>query len=207
MSASPPPSARLATAILAGGRAHRLGGINKAALRIGDRRIVDRQIALLRNVADNVFIVSDRAELFTDLGVRVVNDLLPGAGALGGIHAAIAQSPAERTIVVACDMPFLSMELLRRLARPSDADVVIPRTARGYEPLCAAWSAVCAEPIRRRIERGALKAALVLEDLRVEEIGPDILASCDPYGLLFVNVNTAHDYERAQELSDLESDG
>jgi molybdopterin-guanine dinucleotide biosynthesis protein A len=148
-----------------------------------------------------------RADLFTDAGVPVVDDVIAGAGALGGIHAAIAQSPAERTIVVACDMPFLSVELLQRLARPTNADVVIPRSARGYEPLCAAWSAACEAPIRRRIERGALKAALALEDLRVEEIGPDALASCDPHGLLFVNVNTAHDYERAQELSGLESDG
>ncbi|MGH9371664.1 MAG: hypothetical protein ACRD15_09055, partial [Vicinamibacterales bacterium] len=61
--------------------------------------------------------------------------------------------------------------------------------------------------IRRRIDRGLLKAALLVEDLRVEEIGPEILASCDPRGLLFVNVNTSHDYERAQELSRLERNG
>jgi hypothetical protein len=52
-----------------------------------------------------------------------------------------------------------------------------------------------------------LKAALLTEDLRVEEIGPEVLASCDSHGLLFVNVNTPHDYERAQELSRLKSNG
>jgi molybdopterin-guanine dinucleotide biosynthesis protein A len=97
--------------------------------------------------------------------------------------------------------------VLQRLTAPSEADLVIPRSGRGYEPLCATWSAACAAPIRRRIERGLLKAALVVEDVRVEEIGPDVLASCDPRGLLLVNVNTPHDYERAQELSRLESNG
>ncbi len=50
-----------------------------------------------------------------------------------------------------------------------------------------------------------LKTALVVEELRVEEIGPEVLASCDPHGLLFMNVNTPHDYERARRLGLMES--
>lgn len=72
-------------------------------------------------------------------------------------------------------MPFLTMPFLERLAVPSDADLVVPRSARGYEPLCAAWAATAGDAILRRIDRGILKAALVMEELRVEEIGPDIL--------------------------------
>ena len=95
--------------------------------------------------------------------------------------------------------------LVLSAASTRDADLVIPRTERGYEPLCAAWSAACAGPIRRRIQNGLLKTALVVEELRVEEIGPEVLASCDPHGLLFVNVNTPHDYERARRLGVMES--
>jgi molybdenum cofactor guanylyltransferase len=193
----------LAAAILAGGLARRLGGENKATLRIGDRRIIDRQLALLRQIADPVFIVSGRADAFHDLGVSVVDDVIPAAGSLGGIYSALTTSPHPRTLVVACDMPFLTLPFLQRLAEPSNADLVIPRTGRGVEPLCAIWARRCASAIRRRIERGTLKAALVLEELQVEEIGPEALASYDPHGLLFVNVNTLHDYERAQELSRL----
>jgi molybdenum cofactor guanylyltransferase len=198
-------SSGIAAAILAGGLAKRMGGRNKALLPIGDRRIIDRQLFLLREVADPVFIVSAHADAFDDLGVRIVPDVIPGAGSLGGIYTAIVSSPHPRTLVIACDMPFVTLPLLQRLTRPSDADLVVPRTERGYEPLCATWSKSSADTIRRRIERGALKAAMVVEELRVEEIGPEILASCDPRGLLFVNVNTSHDYERAQELGRLES--
>ena len=88
---------------------------------------------------------------------------------------------------------------------PSAADVVIPRSARGYEPLCATWARPCAGVLRRRIEAGTLKAALAVEELRVEVIGAEFLASCDPHGLLFVNVNTPHDYERARRLGRMES--
>ena len=197
----------VAAAILAGGLARRLGGIDKAALRLGDARIVDRQLARLREVADPIFVVAARQGPSPAPGIEVIADLVPGAGPLGGIYTAIAASPRPRTLVVAGDLPFLPLPLLRLLTRPSDADVVVPRSARGYEPLCATWSAAAAEVVRRRIERGALKASLVMEELRVEEIGPELLETCDPHGLLFVNVNTPHDYERAQELIRMESDG
>jgi molybdopterin-guanine dinucleotide biosynthesis protein A len=195
----------VAAAILAGGRARRMNGVNKAQLRIGGERIVERQLRLLRAVADPVFIVSSRQEEFADLGVEVVPDAIAGAGPLGGIYTALVTSPRARTLIVGCDLPFLAPALLERLTAPSAADLVIPRSVRGYEPLCATWSAGCAESLRRRIETGALKAALAVEDLRVEEIGADVVASCDPHGLLFVNINTPHDYERAQRLGQVES--
>lgn len=199
------PDLPIAAAILTGGQARRMAGVDKAALRVGSWRIIDRQLGLLRQVADPVYLVSSRGDALSDLAVSVVPDAVRGAGALGGIYSALLASPHPRTIVVACDMPFLTISLLERLAEPSSADAVIPRSARGYEPLCAAWAAGCAGLIKRRIEQGRLKAAQLVEELRVEEIGPEALAACDPHGLLFVNVNTPHDYERAQELSRLES--
>jgi molybdopterin-guanine dinucleotide biosynthesis protein A len=197
----------LAAAILAGGRARRLGGANKAALAIGERRIIDRQLALLRQVADPVLIVAPDDQMYRDVvePARIVPDVLPGAGPLGGIYTALVSSPHDRMLIVACDLPFLNLALLQRLARPATADLVIPRTEAGYEPLCATWSVKAAEVVRQRIARGQLKAAQVVDALSVEELGPEILASCDPDGLLFVNVNTPHDYQRAQELSRLKS--
>jgi molybdopterin-guanine dinucleotide biosynthesis protein A len=195
----------VAAAILAGGLARRMGGLNKAALRIGAERIVDRQLRVLRQIADPVFIVAADPEPFAGLGVEVVPDAIEGAGPLGGIYTALTASPCEWTIVVACDLPYLSEPLLRRLAQPTDADLIIPRTERGYEPLCAAWSKRCADAIKQRIQSGNLKAALVVEELRAELIEPPALEACDPHGLLFVNINTPHDYERAQRLGRMES--
>jgi len=201
-------SAPIAAAILAGGHARRMGGANKAGLRIGDERVVDRQLRLLRQVADPVFVVvamaADRTG-FDDLGVEVVADVVADAGPLGGIYTALTASPCERTIVVACDLPFLSLPLLERLAAPTDADLIIPRSERGYEPLCAAWSKSCVGAVLRRIQSGNLKTALVVEEVRVEVLEPPALESCDPHGLLFVNINTPHDYERALRLGRKES--
>jgi molybdopterin-guanine dinucleotide biosynthesis protein A len=76
----------------------------------------------------------------------------------------------------------------------------MPRTHEGLQPLCAVYAAGCAGAIRPRIERGLLKAGSLGESVRVEEIGPAELATYDPHGLMFVAVNTPHDYERAKEV-------
>jgi molybdenum cofactor guanylyltransferase len=190
----------LAAAILAGGRATRLGGVNKATLALGVTSIIDRQLDALRETVAHVFIVGTDSEAWSARHLTVVPDDLPGHGALGGIYTAIVHSPTDRTLVLACDMPFVSAAFLRRLA-DEDADVVIPRSHRGCEPLCAVYSRVCAPEIRGRIDRGELQASTLPKGVHVVEIGPDIIARYDPDDLLFMNVNTPHDYERARGRS------
>jgi molybdenum cofactor guanylyltransferase len=189
-------------AILAGGAASRMGGADKASLPLNGRRIIDRQVETLRHVSDSIIVVGGQPDRFRDLGVRAVPDVYAGCGALGGIYSALLASDRPWTLVLACDMPFLSLPLLQRLTRvpAPGVDMVMPRTHEGPQPLCAVYAARCADPVRRRIERGLLKAASLAEDVRVEEIGPEELATYDPDGLMFVNVNTPHDYERAKNV-------
>jgi molybdopterin-guanine dinucleotide biosynthesis protein A len=186
----------MAAAILTGGRARRMGGADKGALEVGGTRILDRQLAVLRQVASTVFLVG-RAPLGLPPDIRVVLDAMPGCGSLGGIYTAIVESPCDRTLVVGCDMPFLSVALLERLAA-EEADLAIPRTARGYEPLCAIYGRACAPGIRERIDHGELQASILPRGVRIAELGPDVLTAYDPDGLLFENVNTPHDYARAK---------
>jgi molybdopterin-guanine dinucleotide biosynthesis protein A len=198
----------IAAAILAGGAARRLGGSAKALLDVGGRRIIDRQLAALETVARTIFIVAPDGSPYVGLGLRVVPDAIPGAGALGGIYTAIVESPAPRTLVLACDMPFVTPALFRTLAAPerASADLVIPRSTRGLEPLCAVYGRACAAPILERIRRGLLQTSGLAGDVRVSEIGPDVIAAIDEDGLLFANVNTPHDYARAAGLIELEPD-
>ncbi len=185
----------LAAGILAGRRATRFGGVNKGTLVVGSAAIVDRQLDALRQVSHDIFVIGRDDPAWTSRGLRVIADEMPGAGPLGGIYTAILHSPSSRTLVVACDMPFVSASLLRRLAAVGDADVVIPRHARGYEPLCAIYSRACADDIRDRLLRGINEASRLPTGVRVAELDVDD-------DLMFVNVNTPHDYARARELSD-----
>jgi molybdenum cofactor guanylyltransferase len=198
--------AAVAAAILAGGRARRFGGADKASLSLGGRRIIDRQLAALAPIADPILVVAPDAARYADLPVRVVADAIPDAGAIGGLYTALIEAPCERVIVVACDLPFVTEALFARLIAESEGvDAVVPRSARGLEPLCALYAKRCAEPLAAAIARGERRAAALPRELRVRELGTQALAACDPDGLLFVNVNTPHDYARARARIELMS--
>jgi len=199
------PSATLSAAILVGGRARRMHGLDKSTLDVDGLPILERQLAVLRQLSDDLMIVTragaprDAESLIAQPGLRIVSDEISDAGPLGGIHAALVNAHAPVTLVVACDMPFLSLDFLRHLAaRVEGVDVAVPRTTDGYHPLCAAYAQTARPFVERQLARGVLKvSALFSMDLRVAELGPDELAGFDPEGRMLSNVNTPHDYRQA----------
>ena len=190
-------------AILAGGRSRRLGGRNKAALKIGDATVLDRQLARLRGVVDRTIIVAEDAVPFAWTGLQVVADLTPGDGALGALRTAVHAAQTDRTLVMACDMPFVTEALLGYLVDAGRAaDIAIPRTSRGYEPLCATYSRRCADEMARLIaeRRFKLSEVALIPGLIIRELGPDELRPFGPEERLFFNINTSDDYARAIDL-------
>ena len=190
-------------AILAGGRSRRLGGRNKAALKIGDATVLDRQLARLRGVVDRTIIVAGDAAPFAWTGLPVIPDLRPGDGALGALRTAVHAAQTDRTLVMACDMPFVTEALLGYLVDAGRAaDIAIPRTRRGYEPLCATYSRRCADEMARLIaeRRFKLSEVALIPGLIIRELGPDELRPFGPEELLFFNINTSDDYARTIEL-------
>ena len=198
----------MSAAILAGGRATRLGGADKASLRIGGRRIIDRQLeaiaALTPRIGDLRIVANDPAR-YADLGVRVVPDVVAGAGPLGGLYTALADARHARVLVLACDLPFVTAALLERLEIESrtgqEVDAVVPRSRRGLEPLCAVYRSACAAAARACIDRGELRMTAWLASLRVRELDP---GGPEDEGTLFENVNTPHDYARARGLVEVD---
>jgi molybdenum cofactor guanylyltransferase len=186
-------------AILAGGRASRLGGIDKCALCVGGRTILERQVAVVRDLTPDILIIANDEERYRALNVPVVSDRIVGAGSLGGLYTALVEAPTEQVVVMACDMPFLTAPFLSRLAALGAAvDAAVPRDARGYHPLCASYQRRVASVVRRRIESGGLRVMDALADLDVHDVGPDELALFDPEGCLLFNVNTPEDDARAR---------
>jgi molybdopterin-guanine dinucleotide biosynthesis protein A len=192
-------------AILAGGRSRRLGGRNKAALQLGGASVLDRQIARLRQVVSRTIIIANDAEAFRAAGVPVFPDLEPDQGALGALHTAVHAAQSDHTLVIACDMPFVSEPLLAYLLEAGrTADIAIPRTARGYEPLCATYSRRSAGGLLRLIEEKRFRLSEVarIPGLAIRQIGPDELEPFGPEDVLFFNINTPDDYARAIDLDE-----
>jgi molybdopterin-guanine dinucleotide biosynthesis protein A len=181
-------------AILAGGRATRFGGRDKSALVVSGHTILERQIAELSQISSDVMIVGG-APSEVPAGVRHVADRVVGCGPLGGLHAALTEARGTATAIVACDMPYISAQLLRYLlALTTDADLVIPRTERGYHPLCAAYTRACLEPITRRLADGRLKLTGLLDDVRVRVVDDEALEAFGDPERQLANVNTPDEY-------------
>lgn len=200
----PPTTARrpCAAAILAGGRASRLHGADKSALVVGGRPILARQLAAIDGLVDEVFVVGGApAPGLPD--VERIADRAPGRGPLGGIQAALHRAGAAAcTLIVACDLPFLSQPFLahllaRALDREGDVDVVVPRRDDRLHPLCAAYNRRVRDAVDRRVDAGQLAVQALFDELRVDVVGPDAIAAFDPDGALLWNVNTPEEYERA----------
>jgi molybdopterin-guanine dinucleotide biosynthesis protein A len=192
-------------AILAGGQARRLGGLNKAGLILqpGGASVLDRQLARLRRVVDRTIIIANDAERFAGSGVPVIPDLMADAGALGALYTAVHAAGTEWTLVVACDMPFVSERLLAHLVSVGGSvDIALPRTARGYEPLCATYSRRSACELRRLVDEQRFRLSDVahIPGLDVHEVGRDEFETFGPEEVLFFNLNTPDDYARAIDL-------
>jgi molybdopterin-guanine dinucleotide biosynthesis protein A len=100
-------------------------------------------------------------------------------------------------------MPFLSEPLLAHLVDVGGAvDIAIPRTTRGYEPLCATYSRRAAPELRRLIAEQQFRLSDVarIPGLTVHEVGQDELTRFGPEEVLFFNLNTPDDYVRALDL-------
>jgi molybdopterin-guanine dinucleotide biosynthesis protein A len=191
-------------AIQAGGGSTRMGE-DKALKPFLGRPLIQRVIARLSPLADEVLVTTNQPENYAFLGLRLVPDLLPGRGALGGLYTALASASFPLAAVVACDMPFASAPLLRAMIaimQAEQVDVVIPRTATGLEPLHAVYRcAACLPAVRRALEAGQRKVIAWFPEVRVRAVTPPETAALDPSALAFWNINTPQEFLEAERLA------
>jgi molybdopterin-guanine dinucleotide biosynthesis protein A len=185
----------VAAAIIAGGKAQRLGGQPKGLITIGGRRIVDRQLEALRAVFDRVFLVANDPAPWSDLPVAIVPDRVPGAGPLAGLDAALAAVDSA-VVCVAGDMPFLDPRALALLRDHPPAQAVVPRVGGRPDPLFARYDPSCAPVIARALAEGRLKTIALLDELAVAYLEESILRGIDPDLRFLTNINTPEDLVR-----------
>ena len=177
-----------------------MGGADKARLRVDGRTILDRQIEVLRPVVDRIFLVGYRGDAPVPPDVTAVDDRVANAGPLAGLDAALSVANDD-VLLLACDMPNVPSALLAHLlALTDDADMVVPRTDRGYHPLCAAYTRGCAPVVRARLERGQLRMLDLISELRVRVVGPDEIARFGDGDRLLANVNTPAELDAVASL-------
>ena len=176
-------------AILAGGNARRFGGRDKSALVIDGRTILERLMTELSSVADEVLVI------------RRNDDLVPGCGPLGGLHTALTQARGNAVLLVACDMPYVTNRFAAYLLGLSGAaDIVVPRTAAGYHPLCAVYSRACRDVVAQRLAERRLKMIDLIDALQTRVVTVEEIDKFGEVDRLLANVNTPAEYAGLEAL-------
>jgi molybdopterin-guanine dinucleotide biosynthesis protein A len=193
--------------ILAGGRSSRLGREKHTEVIAGES-LLKRAAGRLKHLSQEILIVVSQRQarssrsLYTYPETRTVVDLYPGKGSVGGIFTGLVHSSNFLNLVVACDMPFLNLDLLKYMIDSAKGfDVVIPRVDDQLEPLHAIYSRNCLKPMENQIKQGNLKIRGFFDSVKVKYVDKDELDKLDPEHLSFFNINTEAELEKARRLT------
>lgn len=193
---------KASAAILAGGRSRRMGR-DKALIEIGGRPMLARVIERIRPLFEDLSVIGGDSGKYGSFGVPVHGDMRPGCGSLGGMYTALATAASPVVFCAACDMPFLSPDLVAFLLEvmgESECQAVLPDIGGEAEPLCAVYSRSILPVIERDLDTGVLRIKNTLSSLRVRTVEADEMRPYDPELLTFFNINTPEDLERARRM-------
>jgi len=191
--------------ILVGGLSSRIG-TNKALLKICGKSLIQRLTELLNSIFPEVVISSNEPELYEFLGKKIVKDFYPGRGPLSGVHSALNFTTSERNFILSCDMPFISLELIKYIIEyKSDASVIIPKAEGRIQSLCGIYSKNILADVELLLVESqekdtALKGSIheLLSRVQSEIIDVTKMKFCHPD--LFFNINTSDDYLYAKNI-------
>jgi molybdopterin-guanine dinucleotide biosynthesis protein A len=201
----------VAAYVLAGGGSTRFGR-DKALAEINGKPMLLQMCELIfDNIARDVRVIGDAGK-YGKFGVTCLEDGWPGQGPLGGIITALmgtAKNPAGPAwnLILSCDMPFMTEEMLVYCvdrSRKSRAEVVVPRSQNGLEPLCACWRTSAGAKLQRAFNDGVRKVTEGMKRLEMEVVDESDWKRFDSAGRLFWNMNTPADYEEARRILETE---
>ncbi len=178
-------------------------GRDKALLPIQGRPLIAWIVERLRSLTPDIVIVARDIPKYTFLGLPVVTDRFPDVGPLAGLHAGLAAVTRPCALAIACDMPFISTQVVRVLIQQcqEDIDVVIPRVHGREQPLHALYRPTsCVRAIEEAIARGQHRLISFLPYVRVRYVDEVTLRTIDPDLKSFLNINTPEEWTRIQEM-------
>ena len=196
---------RISAILLAGGKSRRLGR-DKALENLGGKRIIDRVISKVSQCCAEVLVVGDRPERYYELNlakeIMFVNDHFENAGSLGGLYTGLSKSLSDWCLLVACDMPFLSVDLLndmKKEAIASKVDAFVPTIDGQFQPTHALYNKRCLPYIERKIKLGQFKMIGYFDEINVKTMEFDSVKMDKEDKRSFFNLNTEEDLKEARQ--------
>ena len=185
--------------ILAGVKSSRMGA-DKGLQELCGKPLISYAIQVLTVLCDKI-IISSSSKAYEIFGFEVIADEFTGIGPMGGIYSALRQSKTEKNLVLSCDLPFVSADLLSFILNSANGfEVAVPYEGnRHYEPLCAFYRRSILQKMAEYIRNGNYKLPDLFDEIKINKLIID--KNLDFYNKdLFLNVNSKHDLEAAEKL-------
>jgi molybdopterin-guanine dinucleotide biosynthesis protein A len=185
--------------ILAGGKSSRMG-TDKGWQALCGKPLIQYAIEALSGLCSSI-IISASSTSYQSLGFRVVADVFPAIGPMGGIYSALKQSETENNLVLSCDLPFVPEELLSYILKQAKGyQVAVPwQGNQHYEPLCGFYHLSVLDQMNAFIQKGNFKLPDLFEEISINRLVFN--NNLDFYmDNIFLNVNSKHDLAIAQKL-------
>jgi len=189
----------IAGVMMAGGISSRFGS-NKALANFNGKPVIQHVADTLSPLFPTCLLATNTPEAYAFLGLPTVGDIFPGAGPLGGIHAALNSIAEPRAFVAGCDMPLLDPQLIRFLCTLSEKgvwDVVLPWPPSGPEPLYAVYNQSARPVIEKNLRQRNRKVSDTLTELRVRRVEEAELLT------VVKDLTTFHNINRPEDLADI----
>ena len=183
--------------ILAGGENKRLPMI-KGFLEINGKRIIDSNVNLLDRIFDKVIISTNDPERYFYLGRPMVGDKVRDRGPMTGILSVLNIPEISEIFVTACDMPFISAELIQYIVSQWDKkwDAAIPIFDKKPQPLLGVYSKTIAPNMENSIKHGTRSLRKFIQNINVLYVHEQEVRNIDREGKSFVNINTLEDIQQ-----------
>ncbi|MBC35608.1 MAG: hypothetical protein CL663_06160 [Bacteroidetes bacterium] len=187
--------------ILAGGKSRRMGA-EKGLLRLGSKFMIELAIEALKPMCDQI-IISENTDAYDFLEYKVVPDYIPNSGPMGGIYSALRESENDLNIVLSCDMPFISTDLLKTLLDRIEKNLIAVHWhgGRKFEPMCAVYSKELLPVLEKFINENNYRIPDVFDVVPTSkvEMNDQTLGFSDKS---FENVNSEKELEKAAQYFD-----
>lgn len=192
--------------VLAGGKSVRLGR-SKLFEQVGTQNLLERVITRLTYFNSQIYVVIAQDSALPDLSkhpdVKVIKDIIPGKGSLGGLYSGLMVSDRPYNLATACDMPFLNLELFGHMIGLAEGyDAVVPLVKDKAEPLHSVYSRSCLPAIQLLIDQNRLSISGLLPMIKVRYLNAGDIEQLDPRHLSFFNINTEADLKVGREIAE-----
>ena len=176
--------------ILAGGKSTRMG-TDKGLLKIENKTFVACVIDAVKPLVDDIIIVSDNPD-YDQFGFKRIDDIIKEAGPVAGLYAGLKHSKTDDNLVLSCDVPMISTEVLGQLLKPEfySYEVVQIRSKGKTMPLIARYKKDCLTTCYNLLMQGERRLRLAVSQFNTKSVLID-----EKHSDVVKNVNTKEDLE------------